>query len=131
MDGSFQCRPVLCAEALRDNDLCPCRKPVEKSNDTKDELARGTDSGKGIPSQEAADDEAVHRVVQLLEDVPSKQGQGEADNLREDRSLSHIRAEPFRRFRHIPQKEHIKKVPEVGQHTPSSSGTSSFLVSPS
>ena len=67
-------------------------QPRKEADQRVDDIARGTDGGQRLLAHKLADHHAVHRVVQLLENLADQHGNGEADQMAGDGALRHIDA---------------------------------------
>ena len=61
-----------------------------KSEQQKRNRARGTDGGQRRGSQKTADNDGIRHAVELLENVPQKEGKGKPQNDRQDPAGGHI-----------------------------------------
>ena len=62
----------------------PVQQPLRRKKEQVHHRPRHPDGGKGGLPSEAADDHGVYGVVQLLEDVPKNQGEGQRHQLGRD-----------------------------------------------
>ena len=60
---------------------------AEDENEQVHHHTRHPHGPEGGAAQKAADDEGVHRVIELLQDIPADQGQGQPDQLSGDAAL--------------------------------------------
>ena len=82
--------PLLGAEILGNHDAGPDGNADEQNDHQVQDRPGTADRRQRIVPDEAADNDAVHRVVQLLGDIADQHGDGKADDLGDGIPLPHI-----------------------------------------
>ena len=90
LDGVVQALHVPRAEVLGDDHARASGEAVEEEHQHVDDHRGGAHGGEGLLAHEVAHDDAVHGVVQHLEDVPQHQRQGEQQDLADDGAAGHV-----------------------------------------
>ena len=91
---------VMCAVKLRDNDARTRRQTTEQAEQRIDDRPRAAYRGKRLLAYIVADDDGVHRIVQLLKDVAYHQRQGKINEQPGYAAFSHIRVPAFQNRSH-------------------------------
>ena len=73
-------RVVAGAERLRGRDREAVRHAPREAEQEEQQRARGADGGERVDAEDAADDDGVGRLVELLDDVADEQGDGEQED---------------------------------------------------
>ena len=92
MHGVVHAAGIPGAKGLGDDYARAHGQPRKEADQRVDDIARGTDGGQRLLAHKLADHHAVHRVVQLLENLADQHGNGEADQMAGDGALRHIDA---------------------------------------
>ena len=87
MDGFLHTLTISCAVIACDDDACAHGDAVDQTDHQEDQVTGGADGGEGFAAQKVTDDQRVCRIIQLLEEVTQKQGQGKGDDALRDRAF--------------------------------------------
>ena len=89
-DGLGELLPLLGAEILRNHDAGPDGNADEQNDHQVQDRPGTADRRQRIVPDEAADNDAVHRVVQLLGDIADQQRDGELQQTGHRGSDGHV-----------------------------------------
>ena len=81
MDRPFHIVLILRPVVAGDQNSRAQRHTVDKAHHQQDHAAGGADRRQGGPADKVAYNEGIHRIVQLLEQVAEKDGQGKGQHL--------------------------------------------------
>ena len=91
MDAFLYVLPVFCAPELGDDHSGPRSQPGKKAYHEIHQLARGSaHTGQRLLAHKAADDDRVHRIIELLEKCPQDNGEKEDQKLFPDHAFDDL-----------------------------------------
>ena len=93
MHGMMQSLVVMAAVALGNDHAGPGGQSGGKAHQRIDNAGSGTHCGQGFLAHKLADDDGIHRIIQLLKNQPENHGDCKLDQLTPDASLRHVRVQ--------------------------------------
>lgn len=98
MNGFPQPVEIFGTEVLGDDHTGTHGQTIEKADHHENQTAGGTDSCQSVVANKIADAPSIKGIIQLLKDLPQKQGEGEQHQCLPNRAFGQGVGAPFMRL---------------------------------